>query len=101
MAPQLIRSVKLVALDDMAGASPDTRATMLYLWAMLFSPISLWGPLLLGSWLTLGPPGRGLTFGSSDDGLKRQCAKEGVVDLRSRGRAASPSLIVGGMDDLG
>jgi hypothetical protein len=35
--------------NDMAGASPDTRVTMLYLWSMLFSPISLWGPVLFGS----------------------------------------------------
>jgi len=35
--------------NDMAGASPDTRATMLYFLAMLFSPISLWGPVLFGS----------------------------------------------------
>jgi hypothetical protein len=35
--------------NDMTGASPDTRATMLYLLAMLFSPISLWGPVLFGS----------------------------------------------------
>ena len=35
--------------NDMAGASPDTRDSMLYLWAMLFSPISLWGPVLFGS----------------------------------------------------
>jgi hypothetical protein len=35
--------------NDMAGASPDTRATMLYMLAMLFSPISLWGPVAFGS----------------------------------------------------
>jgi hypothetical protein len=35
--------------NDMVGAPSDTRATMLYLWAMLFSPISLWGPVLFGS----------------------------------------------------
>lgn len=35
--------------NDMAGASPDLRGAMLYLWAMLFSPISLWGPVIFGS----------------------------------------------------
>ena len=35
--------------NGLTDASPDTRATMLYLWAMLFSPISLWGPVLCGS----------------------------------------------------
>ena len=35
--------------NDMADAPPDTRATTLYPWAMLFSPISPWGPVLFGS----------------------------------------------------
>ena len=35
--------------NDMADASPDFRVGMLYVWAMLFSPISLWGPVLFGS----------------------------------------------------
>jgi hypothetical protein len=35
--------------NDMARASPDTRVTMLYLWAMMSSPLSLWGPVILGS----------------------------------------------------
>jgi hypothetical protein len=35
--------------NDMAGAAPGIRASMLYIWAMLFSPISLWGPVLFGS----------------------------------------------------
>jgi hypothetical protein len=29
-------------------ALPDTRVMMLTLWAVLFSPISLWGPVLFG-----------------------------------------------------
>ena len=34
---------------DLAGEPPGTRHAMLYLWAMLFSPISLWAPVLFGA----------------------------------------------------
>ena len=35
--------------NDMAGAPPGTRAGMLYVGAMLFSPVSLWAPVIFGS----------------------------------------------------
>jgi len=38
---------------DLAGEPPETRHAMLYLWAVLFSPISLWAPVLFGA-LTYG-----------------------------------------------
>jgi hypothetical protein len=34
---------------ELAGAPPGLRAGMIYLSAVLFSPISLWGPVLFGS----------------------------------------------------
>ena len=34
---------------DLAGAPSDTRFWMLYIWAMLFSPISLWSPVVFGT----------------------------------------------------
>jgi hypothetical protein len=34
---------------DLAGAPSDTRLWTLYLWAMLFSPISLWAPVVFGT----------------------------------------------------
>ena len=34
---------------NLAGAPPGTKESILYLWAVLFSPISLWAPLLLAS----------------------------------------------------
>jgi hypothetical protein len=34
--------------DDMAGAPPGTRGGMVYLGAMLFSPVSLWAPVIFG-----------------------------------------------------
>jgi hypothetical protein len=35
--------------SDLAGRSGNERGILLYLWAVIFSPISLWGPLLLGT----------------------------------------------------
>ena len=35
--------------NDLKGAPADTRNTMLHLWAVIFSPISLWAPLLFGA----------------------------------------------------
>jgi hypothetical protein len=35
--------------SELAGAPPGLRAGMIYFSAVLFSPISLWGPVLFGS----------------------------------------------------
>ena len=35
--------------SDYAGSSGNERGISLYLWALIFSPISLWGPLLFGT----------------------------------------------------
>jgi hypothetical protein len=35
--------------SDSAKETPGVRAGMLYVWAMLFSPISLWAPVLFGT----------------------------------------------------
>jgi hypothetical protein len=35
--------------SDFAGRSGNERGILLYLWAVIFSPISLWGPLLSGT----------------------------------------------------
>jgi hypothetical protein len=42
-------AVSLSPGTDLAGAPSDTRLWMLYLWAMLFSPISLWAPVVFGT----------------------------------------------------